>query len=98
MLDIVRLTAMHDDIDWAELTAAYFDHPDMRELFEALAGDDDDAAKLAWEELQPSVIESGEVFESTAAAIPLLIRLATTAKLRRAELLGWVGICADPEK
>lgn len=91
------LVAVYDDVDWVELTAAYFDHPDMRELFETLAGDDEDAAITAWEELLPSVMESGDVFESTAAAIPLLLKIAVTAQFQRAEILETAGMCADPD-
>jgi hypothetical protein len=92
------LRGKYEDADWATLTAAYFDHPDMRDLFDGLRSDDADEVGLAWEELAPTVMESGEVFESTAAAIPLLLGLVRTARHGRAETLRIVGQCADPNR
>lgn len=95
---IAMLPGMYEHADWAALTAAYFDHQDMRELFDGLRSDDANEVGLAWEELAPSVMESGEVFESTAAAIPLLLGLVRTARHERAETLRIVGQCADPNR
>jgi hypothetical protein len=58
--------------DFETLAAAYYDHDDMRELFAMLVDDDPNVVDQGWEELAPSLMVDGEVFESSAAAVPRL--------------------------
>ena len=91
------LPIVFEDVDWAELAEAYYGHPDMQELFAALASDDENDIVVAEEELASSIMVCSEVFESTAAAVPLLLDLVSTARHRRASWLWLVGMCTDPE-
>jgi hypothetical protein len=81
--------------DFEALAAAYYDHDDMRELFAMLVDDDPDVVDEGWEELEPSLMLDGEVFESSAAAVPRLLEVAAAARHRRAYALTWVGGLAD---
>jgi hypothetical protein len=59
----VTLLVVFDGTHWSKLTAAYYDHPDMRALFEALSSDNDGEVAEAEEKLRPSIMVDGEVFE-----------------------------------
>lgn len=90
------LLVVFEDIDWAALTAAHYDDPEMRALFAALASDDGHEVMLADEKLGSSIMLDSQVFESPAAAVPVLLDLVSTARHRRADWLWLVGMCADP--
>jgi HEAT repeat protein len=85
-----------DDVDWARLTHAYGSAEDVPATLRALGSDDSEAASEALSELFGSIFHQGTVYEATVPAVRFLVDLGYAAPHGRADIVGMVGMLADP--
>nr|BFE53201.1 hypothetical protein GCM10017745_66280 [Saccharothrix mutabilis subsp. capreolus] len=90
-----------DGIDWSALRHAYGPAHEVPDLLRGLASDDPEVREVALDGLYGAVLHQGSVYDSTLAAVPFLLRLASADGPGRAaavEFLAAVaGSCAERE-
>jgi hypothetical protein len=84
------------EVDWAALEHAYGSAADVPGLVRAAVGRDDDAAARALGELEARITHQGSLYSASAAAVPVLIRLACSRRTRRRpQLLRQLALIAE---
>lgn len=84
------------EVDWAALEHAYGAAADVPGLVRTAVGRDDDAAARALGELEARITHQGTLYSASAAAVPVLIRLACSRRTRRRpQLLRQLALIAE---
>jgi len=95
---IIRGSGGIGEVDWAALEHAYGSAADVPGLLRTAVGRDDDAAQRALGELEARITHQGTLYTATAAAVPVLIRLACARRTRRRPgLLRQLALIAEGE-
>src|SRR6476620_3022542 len=76
-----------DSVDWGKLDHAYGTAEDVPEDLLALASSDSARRKDARWNLGSTIYHQGDIFDSTAAAIPFLVGLASTPQIAERHLI-----------
>lgn len=91
-----------DDIDWSALQHAYGPADEVPGLLRGLASDRPEVREQALDGLYGAVLHQGSVYDSTVAAVPFLLRLASADLPGRAAALEFLAAvaqsCAEREE